>query len=470
MTIKELLRNRYFKFSIVTIIYVLWVIWMKNYWFLFGLIIIFDMYITKKVNWAFWKKRDVEKGKHSSLIEWVDALIFAVIAATIIRMFLIEAYTIPTSSMEKTLLVGDYLFVSKVSYGPKMPNTPISFPFAHHTLPLTKDTKSYVEWIKKPYKRIAGFGDIKRNDIVVFNFPAGDTVVLEMQETDYYSIKRQYAEELKRRDIQMGNPIRDFAFYESNARQYIWDQFNITVRPVDKRENYIKRCVAIPGDSIRIESGQVYVNGTEQPHFEEMQYDYFVKTNGTRINPRHFDRFNIAVADRNYIASNSTYELPLTQESLQKIKQMPNVRGVTKYENKNANISNSSIFPFDSDYAWTEDNFGPLYIPEKGKTVELNMHTLPLYKRIIETYEQNQLEVKDDVIYINGERADSYTFKMDYYFMMGDNRHNSADSRYWGFVPEDHVVGKAVFIWLSLDKDKRFLGKVRWDRVFSVIH
>ena len=466
MDIKNILKSQYFKFGLTALIYILIVIWLENAWLLLGLIIIFDWYITKKVNWTFWKKRGQ---RPNTLIEWVDALIFAVIAASLIRLFVIEAYTIPTSSMEKTLLAGDYLFVSKVSYGPKMPNTPISFPFAHNTLPLTSTTKSYVEWAKWPYKRLDGLGPIERNDIVVFNFPAGDTVILQMQDRDYYSILRQYAQELKNRDINNGNQVRSFSAYKQRARNYIKEQYDVTTHPVDKRTNYIKRCVALAGDTIRIEDGQVYVNDKEQKHFENMQYNYLVKTNGTKINPVHLERMGINRSDINYMPSGSIYQMPLTKENLEKIRNFSNVVNVTKYENNSPSSSNHVIFPFDSDYAWTEDNFGPLYVPKKGETVKLTPHNLPLYERIIDTHEGNNLEMRDSTIYINGDPTDSYTFQMDYYFMMGDNRHNSADSRYWGFVPENHVVGKAVFIWLSIDKYGSFLDKIRWNRLFSVI-
>lgn len=468
MNVKELLKHRYFRFGLVAILYTLWVIWLQNFWFLLGLGIIFDLYITKKVNWTFWKKRGVKKYKKST--EWVDALIFAVIAATLIRMFFIEAYTIPTSSMEKSLLVGDYLFVSKVSYGPKLPNTPLSFPFAHHTLPLTKQTKSYLEWIKRPYKRIAGLGDIERNDVVVFNFPAGDTVIWKMQDQDYYSIVRHYADELKMRDVKQGSKLKSFEKYKKEARDYIWANFDMTVRPPDKRENYIKRCVALPGDSLVIKHGQVYVNGSEQEHFEDMQYSYAIKTDGGKINRKHLEDMHIAKADRNFSPARSMYQMPLTQENVDKMKSFPNVTSVNKYENTNATLASHSIFPFTSNYRWTEDNFGPLWIPKKGATVKLTVKNLPLYERIIDVYEGNDLEVRENQIFINGKVATEYTFNMDYYFMMGDNRHSSADSRFWGFVPEDHVVGKAVFVWLSLDKDKSFPRNIRWNRIFKVIH
>jgi signal peptidase I len=438
------LKNRYFLFGISTAVFVLWVIWIGNYWLLLGLPIFFDYHISQKVNWTFWKKRGEKK--RSALVEWVDALIFAVIAATLIRMFFIEAYTIPTSSMEKSLLVGDFLFVSKVNYGPKLPNTPISFPFAHHTLPFTTKTKSYLEWIKRPYNRLAGFGPVKRNDAVVFNFPEGDTVIQSMQDRSYYAVVRQIGKET------------------------VWKNYEVIARPVDKRENYIKRCVGIPGDTLHVRSGQLFVNGKPQDVIENLQYNYFIRTNGTAINAKLLDDMKIARDDRRFNPAGSIYELPLTTEAFAKIKSLNNVQSAFRHENTNAAMMADVIFPHNSKFPWTEDNFGPLWIPYKGATVNLTIDNLPLYQRIIHAYEGNTLQVKDNSIYINGEIANSYTFKMDYYFMMGDNRHNSADSRFWGFVPEDHVVGKALFIWLSLDKDKGFPSKIRWGRMFSGIN
>jgi len=445
---KELLTNKWFKFGVAGIIYFLWVLWLQNFWWLIGLGVIFDMYITKKVHWSFWKKKNAPDGKQTKAVEWIDAIIFAVIAATFIRMFFIEAYTIPTSSMEKSMLIGDYLFVSKTSYGPKLPNTPLSFPFVHHTMPLSKTQKSYVEWIKKPYKRIAGFGKVKNNDVVVFNFPEGDTVAVNVQNQSYYQLVRSY------------------------GRDRVWQEKEtfgeIIARPVDKRENYIKRCVGIAGDVLEYKNGQLFVNGKEQQHFPGMQYDNVVTTDGTGINKRALDQMKIAEDDR-HMASNTQYFFPLTQENEEKIKAMKNVTSIQRTLIPASNWD-KNIFPFSDKYPWNVDNFGPLEIPKKGQTVKLTMDNLPLYERIIDLYEANDLKVKDGSIYINGAVADSYTFKMNYYWMMGDNRHNSADSRYWGFVPEDHIVGKAVFIWLSMDKDQPFYNKVRWSRLFSFVH
>ena len=445
---KEILTNKWFKFAVVGLIYLLWVLWLENYWWLIGFGVLYDMYITKKVHWSFWKKKNPPEGRQTKVVEWVDAIIFAVIAATFIRMFFIEAYTIPTSSMEKSMLIGDYLFVSKTSYGPKLPNTPLSFPFVHHTMPLSTTKKSYVEWIKNPYKRIAGFGKVKNNDVVVFNFPEGDTVALNVQNQSYYQLVRSY------------------------GRDRVWKEKEtfgeIISRPVDKRENYIKRCVGIAGDVLEYKNGQLFVNGKEQQHFPGMQYDNIVTTDGTGINKRTLDQMKIAEADR-HMYSNTQYLFPLTQENEERMKAMKNVKSVQKTLIPVANWD-KNIFPFSDKYQWNVDNFGPIEIPKKGQTVKLTIDNLPMYERIISLYEANDLKVKDSAIYINGAVADSYTFKMDYYWMMGDNRHNSADSRYWGFVPEDHVVGKAVFIWLSMDKDQPFYNKIRWSRLFSFVH
>ena len=444
---KELLTNKWFKFAVAALIYLIWVIWIENYWWLIGFGVIYDLYISKKVHWSFWKKRNPPDGKQTKVVEWVDAIIFAVIAATFIRMFFIEAYTIPTSSMEKSMLIGDYLFVSKLSYGPKMPNTPLSFPFVHHTMPLSTSQKSYVEWIKNPYKRIAGFGNVKNNDVVVFNFPEGDTVAVKVQNQSYYQLIREYG--------------RDRVWKEKETFG------DIIARPVDKRENYIKRCVGISGDVLQYKNGQLFVNGKEQQHFPGVQYDNIVTTDGTGINKRTLDQMKISEADR-HMYSNTQYLFPLTLENEQKLKAMKNVESVQRTLIPAANWD-KNIFPFSDKYQWNVDNFGPIEIPKKGQTVKLTMDNLPMYQRIIDLYEANDLKVKDSIIYINGAVADSYTFKMNYYWMMGDNRHNSADSRYWGFVPEDHVVGKAVFIWLSMDKDQPFYNKVRWSRLFSFV-
>ncbi|HZH70984.1 MAG TPA: signal peptidase I [Mariniphaga sp.] len=444
---KEIFTSKWFKFIVVGTLYLLWVIWLGNYWWLIGLAVIFDIYVTKKVHWAFWKKKNPPGGRQTKLVEWIDAIIFAVIAATFIRMFFIEAYTIPTSSMEKSMLVGDYLFVSKVAYGPKTPNTPLSFPFVHNTMPLSRTSKSYVEWIKRPYKRLKGFGPVKNNDVVVFHFPEGDTVALNMQNQSYYQLSRNYSRE------RVWTDSRNFG--------------DVVARPVDKRENYIKRCIGIPGDVIEMKQGQVYVNGQTQKHFEGVQYNYLVRTNGTSINPKALDRLNIAEDDRT-VFSSEQYMFPLTQTASEAIKNMSIVTQVERLEEEPSEWD-PMVFPHSKDYPWNVDNFGPLTIPAKGETVQLTLENLPLYERIIHVYEENKLEVVENNIMINDTATTSYTFKMDYYWMMGDNRHNSADSRMWGFVPEDHIVGKASFIWLSLNKDRSFPRNIRIGRMFRFV-
>jgi len=386
--------------------------------------------------------------KKSFTREWVDAIVFAVVAATIIRMFLIEAYTIPTSSMEKSLLVGDYLFVSKITYGPKAPNTPLSFPFVHHTLPGTTNIKSYVEWIKFPFYRFAGFKDVEHNDAVVFNYPAGDTVSTRFQSNaSYYSLIKEY------------------------GRDRVWtDKRNfgdIVVRPVDKRENYVKRCIGLPGDTLSIVNRQVYLNGKEAINPEKLQYQYHVTTDGSSINPRVLDKLDITETYRG--SKPGEFVFVITEDVKNELQKLPIVKSIEVFNDKPGDWK-PEIFPNDAEYKWNRDNFGPLYIPKAGVPINLTIKNLPIYERLIKTYEGNNLEVKNGKIYINGIETTTYTPTLNYYWMMGDNRHNSADSRYWGFVPEDHIVGRAEFIWLSLDKNKSWLdGKIRWDRIFSIV-
>jgi signal peptidase I len=381
--------------------------------------------------------------------EWVDAIIFAVIAATIIRTFLIEAYTIPTPSMEKTLLVGDFLFVSKMSYGPRLPETPLSFPFVHHTMPLTTDTKSYLEWIKFPYYRFPGFGHVNRNDAVVFNYPDGDTLSVKWQSNrSYYSMVREYG-------LQRVN---------SNPREF----GEIITRPVDKRENYIKRCIAVAGDSLKIIDRQVYINGQKAYNPGIMEFQYLVKANGSQLNPKMMD--DLDVTEKVWPVGQGQYVATLTDEAAARLAR---VKGVESIEvlNEPAGKWDRETFPYAEQYQWNRDNYGPIWIPKAGVTIDLDLNNLPLYERVIRNYELNDLKVENGKIYINGKETNQYTFKMNYYWMMGDNRHNSADSRYWGFVPEDHIVGKAVFVWFSMDKDKSlFSGKIRWSKLFRTVH
>jgi signal peptidase I len=456
-------QKKYIKFAIVAIIYILVVIWIGNFWLLIGLGIIYDLYISEKVNWTFWKRRD---GNNSTFIEWLDALIFAVIAVTLINIFLFQNYRIPTPSMEKSLLVGDHLFVSKLAYGPRMPNTPIAFPFTQHTMPILK-TRSWSNLILWKYNRLSGSGKVKNNDPIVFNFPAGDTVVVEDQTTSYYEIVRRNALEIQARE-NYGKPNpRPVSYYMPMSRKDIRSRFTVIYRPVDRRDNYVKRCIGIPGDTIYIKGGDVYINGKLVPENTTQQTSYIVNTNGNSINPRTFERLNISRSDQ-VMNSGAAYLLFLTKQTSEALSKLPFVTNVVQFHSAKGEYA-AHIFPFDPVLKWNEDNFGPLWIPVKGATVKIDTSNICLYERIIDVYEANDFKVEGNTIYINGKAADSYTFKMDYYFMMGDNRHNSADSRYWGFVPEDHIVGKPKFIWLSIDKEATGLKKLRFGRMFMKV-
>jgi signal peptidase I len=453
-------QRKYLKFFIISVLYILVVIWIGNWLFLIGLGVIYDIYVSRKVNWTFWKRRD---GNNSSFIEWLDALIFAVIAVTLINIFLFQNYKIPTGSMEKSLLIGDRLFVSKLAFGPRMPFTPLAFPFTQNTMPLIKG-KSWSDIIHLPYKHLAGFGKVKNNDAVVFNFPEGDTVVVEDPIPSYYEIVRSTARSLKQRDQAMKNGFKPDEFYLKMARNEVLTKNHIIYRPVDRRENYVKRCVGIPGDTVLIRKGELFINGRLVPENATQQTDYIVQTNGNNINPKAFERLSISRADQAII--DGGYLLPLTRTNAEALSKFSNVKGVTPVFGNPGEYS-PFIFPHKPSFSWDEDNFGPLWIPAKGTMVKVDTSNLCLYERIIRVYEHNELKVEGGIIYINNKPADSYTFKMNYYWMMGDNRHKSADSRYWGFVPEDHIVGKPMFIWLSTDNELSGFKKIRFNRILK---
>ena len=458
------LKSKHIRFAIVALLYILLVIWIGNYWLILGLAVIYDLYVSQKVNWTFWKKRNA---KNNAFIEWLDALIFAVIAVTLINIFLFQNYRIPTPSMEKSLLVGDHLFVSKLAYGPRLPNTPLAFPFTQHTMPLSGG-KSWSNLIVRPYKRLIGGEKVKNNDPIVFNFPAGDTVVVEEQSTSYYEIVRRNARDLKMRDSYGNGAVQKIDdYYMQMARNEVRDRFTVIYRPVDRRDNYVKRCIGIPGDTVEIKSGILYVNGNMVPDNNTQQTTYVVATNGTSINPKAFERLNISRSDQSML-SGSTYLLPLIKSNANVISKFTNVTDVSPVYARKGEFA-PHIFPYSSYYGWNEDNYGPIWMPVKGSSVELDTTNLCLYERIIDVYEGNDLRVEGDKIFINNVQTSSYIFKMDYFWMMGDNRHNSADSRYWGYVPEDHVVGKPKFIWLSLDKEATGIKKIRLGRMFMKV-
>lgn len=460
---KKIEKKQYIKFAIAAVLYGLFILWMQNGWLALGYILLADIYLTKYIPWGAWKKTNNPTLK--SIYDWIDDIIFALVAVYFINLFIFQNYQIPSSSLEKSLLVGDYLFVSKVSYGPRVPNTPLSFPLVQNTLPIL-NCKSYLDWPSWDYKRVAGLGQIQRNDIVVFNFPAGDTVATLQQNPDYYTLVQMYGREAVRMNKQ--------SFGE------------IIYRPVDKRENYVKRCVGLPGDSLSIRNNQVYINGKAAQNPKNMQLNYFVETE-TPLTETMFRNWGVSrddympygqpctVTDPETLsflgfqpnangAYNLVYRFPMTEAMVAQVKKLPSVKKVIVEPEI---IGGTMYYPVDYDNGWTRDNYGPIWIPKRGDTIELTPENLALYRRCIKNYEHNELEEKDGVVYINGEKATTYTFQYDYYWMMGDNRHNSADSRSWGFVPEDHIVGKPIMIWLSLDKDRSlFDGGIRWNRLF----
>jgi signal peptidase I len=394
-----------------------------------------------------WHGSEILKHYHKPTSrEWIDAGVFAIVAATIIRTFVFEAYVIPTGSMEKTLLVNDFLFVNKMSYGARIPQTPISFPFVHNTMPFSVTTPSYIKAVQLPYKRLPAFTEVKRNDVVVFNFPAGDTII----NLPGYGSLVTYYDELRKLN---------------GDREALNAQYPVIVHPPDKTDNYIKRCVGISGDVIQVKDANLYVNGQLAFIAPGSQADYKVETDGTAFADDFLkDELGIDPANSEEkirpSSTPGTVYMTLTADEAAKLKKLPNVKAINKYIDKEA----GRYFPYDvANYPWTLDNYGPLTIPKKGDVVPLNAQTIPIYRRLIITYEHNTLDEANGKFVLNGKEVTSYTVKYNYYWMMGDNRHNSQDSRFWGFVPETHIVGKASLIWFSWDKGPR------WKRLFNGI-
>ncbi len=442
-------KTRWWRFGIVALIYVLWTIWMGNPWLLLGLLLLGDIYLTQFLPWGAWKC--LKNKRLRTVMSWVDAIVYALVLVYFLFLFLGQNYQIPSSSLEKSLLTGDYLWVNKVTYGPRVPQTPLHFPLAQNMLPLF-NCKSYIEHPQLDYHRLKGLRNVERMDIVVFNFPAGDTVALKQPNPDYYTQCLMYG-----RDVVRNNPA-EFG--------------DIVYRPVDRRDNYVKRCLGLPGERVQIKDGIVYIDGKALPQPKNVQYCYYVETDGTPISEELYDELEISNDDRSVARLDenmqplllpNSYRLPLTAEMKKTLESKPWVKSVLRVQPDQS--ESIRTFPVGTDYGWTRANFGPVWIPKKGVTLKLTLQNLPLYERCIKNYEGNTLEVKNGQILINGKPSTSYTFKMDYYWMQGDNRDNSLDSRYWGFVPEDHIVGTPSIILISFDKDK---GGVRWNRIFKM--
>ena len=435
-------KTRWARFGAVALLYVLWTIWMGNPWLLLGLLLLADIYLTQFIPWGSWK--GLKNKTLRTLMSWVDAIIYALVLVYFLFLFVGQNYQIPSSSLEKSLLTGDFLWVNKVTYGPRVPQTPLHFPLAQNTLPFF-NCKSYIEHPQLEYKRLKGLRNVERMDIVVFNFPAGDTVALKCTNPDYYTLCQE-----RGRDV------------VHNNKEVFGD---IIYRPVDRRDNYVKRCLGLPGETLQIKDGIVYINGKAIPQPKNVQYLYYVETDGTPITDELYDELGISMDDRH--GSGNQYMLLLTGEMKKTLESKPWVTFIQRIQ---PDVSETMFtYPVGTDYGWTHANYGPIWIPKKGAKVDLTLANLPLYERCIRNYEGNTLEVKGNQILINGQPATSYTFKMDYYWMQGDNSDNSLDSRYWGFVPEDHIVGTPSIILISFDKDHTlFNGGIRWNCIFKM--
>ena len=448
--------TRWIRFGIVSLLFFLWVIWMGNPWLGLIWLLLLDIYITTYIPWTWWKNKT---GTTRKVMSWVDAIVYALVLVYIIFAFIGQNYKIPSSSLEKSLLVGDYLWVNKTVYGPRVPQTPLHFPLAQHTLPIV-DTKSYIETPQLPYHRLPGLRQIERGDIVVFNYPQGDTVALAIQNPDYYQI----CYELQRNGVE--NPRQ---YIEQNPQRF----GKIVWRPVDRRENYVKRAIGLPGERLMIRNDSVFINGEPIVAPENVQFNYIIPVSGPistekwkEIGVRADDHGNAPV-DASYTGF-AFYDVPLTAAMKAEVEKWPEVNGPLVKESESGLYDTGGMFPLGNTYGWTRPDMGEFWIPQRGVTLHLTPENLPIYERAIRVYEGNDLSVKDGKIFINGKPTEYYTFKMDYYWMMGDNRDRSADSRYWGFVPEDHVVGTPGVVIASFDEERGwFDGKIRWNRILK---
>ena len=475
--ISEITRKNWIKAIVVSLLYIAFLIWVRSWMGILVLPFIFDAFTFRIIKWDWWKQ--LKNKTLYQIMGWIDALVFALVAVYFVNLYMFQNYAIPTSSLEKSLLVGDHLYVSKVAYGPRKPMTPLTMPLTQNQFP--GGAKSYFDKPQWPYERIKGFGKIKLNDIVVFNYPAGDTIVASsdpsIASADYYGmivypLGKNLCRDIDLDTLSILEQRHIYDFYYNVGRKYILQNERtfgkITSRPVDRRENYVKRCVGLPGQTLEIKDGIIYLDGVANKQPDAAQTNYIV-TLQRPIPQALREKMHLSLEDLSEKDNKAGRHIfPLTVEARDLLSSQTGI--VSEIEEYRFSQTDSEwLFPQNMNTHWTVDDYGPIWIPSKGSTIEITLENLPLYERIIKVYEGNDLRVeRDGTILINKEKAHSYTFKMDYYWMMGDNRQNSADSRFWGYVPEDHIVGRPVFVWLSLDKDKNWgqKGKIRWNRMF----
>ena len=474
----EISRKQWIKAGIYLALYILFLIWVKSWLGIIVIPFLVDAFTTRIIKWDWWKQ--LKNKTLYQIMGWIDAIVFALVAVYFVNIYLFQNYAIPSSSLEKSLLIGDHLYVSKVAYGPRKPMTPLTMPLTQNTFP--GGGKSYFDKPQWPYERVKGFGKIKLNDIVVFNYPAGDTLVTnpKWSSADYYGmivypLGKSRCKEIDIDSLSTLEQRQVYDFYYKVGRENILQNEQvfgkIISRPVDRRENYVKRCVGLPGQTLEIKDGIIFLDGVQNKQPDAVQTNYIVTL--LRPIPESLrEKIHLSLDDLDAQHNKAgTHIIPLTEQAREILAGQTGIIGEIKHYECSAEDS-EWLFPQNKNTKWTIDNYGPLWIPAKGATIQIDLENLPFYERIIKVYEGNDLQVKrDGTILINGQKADSYTFKMDYYWMQGDNRQNSADSRFWGFVPEDHIVGRPVFIWLSLDKDKKWgqKGKIRWNRQFRSV-